>query len=389
MKIGIYLGDVKPFEGGGLTFKDTIIRELLEAKYLNHEFYLFHFGDANLKSAEKVKIVKYSKYYYFINKVLKKIFGYNSNFVKKISKFQKLCFKNKIDALWYLSPEWAEVTDLPYFLTIWDLQHRRQPYFPEVSANGYFEKCEKIFSTLILKASYIITGTKAGGEELKTFYGLNNEKIKTIPFAINNYNENKETNIDIKNPYLFYPAQFWPHKNHINLLKALNIIIHDYKININLVLCGSDKGNLSYIKEKIIEYNLSNNVQVLGFVSNEELIYLYKKAFALIFPTFFGPDNLPPIEAFKYSCPVLASSVNGSDEQLKDAAIFFKPDSFVDIAAKFKYFYEHQELRDNLIANGHKIINELTPSNYLKQALKIFDEFENIRECWSNEIYKN
>ncbi len=48
--------------------------------------------------------------------------------------------------------------------------------------------------------------------------------------------------------------------------------------------------------------------------------------------TFFGPENLPPLEAFALKCPVIASNVSGSEEQLGDAAILVNPVNPEEIA---------------------------------------------------------
>jgi glycosyltransferase involved in cell wall biosynthesis len=112
--------------------------------------------------------------------------------------------------------------------------------------------------------------------------------------------------------YLFYPAQFWAHKNHVNLLLALKQLSDQGKV-IQLVLTGSDYGNLLHIEKTISELGLQNQVRTLGFVSNEELVAFYQNALALTYVSFFGPENLPPLEAFALGCPVIAARVDGAD----------------------------------------------------------------------------
>ncbi|MFM6269445.1 MAG: glycosyltransferase, partial [Dolichospermum sp.] len=52
---------------------------------------------------------------------------------------------------------------------------------------------------------------------------------------------------------------------------------------------------------------------------------LYINAFSLAFMSFFGPDNLPPLEAMALGCPVIASKVSGSEEQLGNNALLVNP----------------------------------------------------------------
>jgi glycosyltransferase involved in cell wall biosynthesis len=65
-----------------------------------------------------------------------------------------------------------------------------------------------------------------------------------------------------------------------------------------LVFVGADKGNYQYIRELADELAISAQIYFLGFVPQEDLISLYRKAFAIAYVTFFGPENLPPLEAF-------------------------------------------------------------------------------------------
>src|SRR5256885_13294906 len=63
-------------------------------------------------------------------------------------------------------------------------------------------------------------------------------------------------------------------------------------------------------------FRSADQVEIRDFAARDEVLALYRTAAALVFPTFFGPDNLPPLEAFAAGCPVLASRVEGADEQL-------------------------------------------------------------------------
>jgi glycosyltransferase involved in cell wall biosynthesis len=92
-----------------------------------------------------------------------------------------------------------------------------------------------------------------------------------------------------------------------------------------LVLCGSDKGNLKYINTTIHKLGLTDFVLFLGFISNEEMYALYYNATALIMASWFGPTNMPPIEAMEIGCPVICSDIAGHSEILGDAALYFDP----------------------------------------------------------------
>ncbi|MFH0897971.1 MAG: glycosyltransferase, partial [bacterium] len=188
----------------------------------------------------------------------------------------------------------------------------------------------------------------------------------------------------ISQPYLFYPAQFWPHKNHIIILYAVKFLKEQHNLNFSVVFTGSDKGNLEYIKEQASKLGLENNVHFLGFVTMQELVALYRHAFALVFASFFGPNNIPPLEAFSLGCPVIAANVAGAQEQLGTAALFFDPKNYTECAKHVMQLVHKQNLRTILIAKGIQRAQQWTTKDYLEKLVSIIDDFEPIRRCWSS-----
>jgi len=282
---------------------------------------------------------------------------------------------------------------IPFIATVWDLEHRKQPYFPEVSVTGWtWAQREQTYRAVLPRASFIVTGTQVGKNEIVHYYGVNPDNVKVVPFPVAR-KELREASLDvrvlrekyrIKGDFLLYPAQFWPHKNHVNLLRALDVLRQRDGLKLNLVLTGSDKGNQHYVRDKVREWELSDQVFDLGFVSREELNALYRGALALIFPSFFGPDNIPPLEAFALGCPVLASCIAGAEEQLRSAALLFNPTDPADIADKVLAVRSDPALRKQLAEEGAEIAQLRSPERYIAQIDEILNDFAAIRQCWGH-----
>jgi glycosyltransferase involved in cell wall biosynthesis len=186
----------------------------------------------------------------------------------------------------------------------------------------------------------------------------------------------------LRKNYLLYPAQFWPHKNHANLIHAITILRDRHKLKFSLVLVGTDKGNKNYITKLASEFEIGNQILFLGFVPRQDLIALYENALALTYVTFFGPENLPPLEAFALGCPVIASNVSGSEEQLGDAALMIDPKSPQQIAIAIKEINENRELRNTLIQRGKIRALKWTSDDFVREMFPFFNEFESIARCW-------
>ncbi len=272
---------------------------------------------------------------------------------------------------------------------IWDLQHRLQPYFPEVSEKGEWNKREAFFRPHLQRASAIIAGTKTGKSEIERFYQINPERIHILPhptpqFALDppesDFSALEKFNLPPK--YLFYPAQFWAHKNHVLILKALQILKSKYGISQSVVFCGSDQGNLKYVKNTVRELQLESQVYFVGFVTRNELVDLYRNALAMTYVTYFGPENLPPLEAFALGCPVICSKVPGSTEQLGDAALFVDPGNEEQLAETIARVRRDPKLVSELQQKGRIRAKSFTPENFVTGVFELLDGFEKIRRSW-------
>lgn len=129
--------------------------------------------------------------------------------------------------------------------------------------------------------------------------------------------------------YLFYPAQFWSHKNHVTLIEAV-ALLRDQGVKRRIVLCGSDRGTRKHIGDLVARYQLADQVSEIGFVDSTELGPLYRGASALVMPSYFGPTNLPPLEAWTVGTPVMYPEA--FESFVGDAALLFDYDSARSLA---------------------------------------------------------
>lgn len=371
MRIGIFLGQHKQTVGGGFTFEESILNALATIKS-PHEFFCFYYGERAAASHSPLRWIPLAKS------------------SAQDPTLNRAILQHHIELVWFTTIPYYEPVEAPYFITVWDLQHRLQPYFPEVSVSGWtWDKREQFYQYVLPRAASVITGTQAGKNEVVAFYRIPPERVKILPLPTPDFVRQAGVSAGsgfsgIMPPYLFYPAQFWPHKNHVAVLLALKILVEREQLDFCVVFTGSDKGNLQHVQETATELGLNERVHFRGFVPREELIQLYRNAFALVFPSFFGPDNLPPLEAFALGCPVVAAQVSGADEQLGDAALFFDPKDEVQLATAIKALRDSPDLRERLVERGHARARQWTPSDYALKICDLADEFRAIRRCWSN-----
>lgn len=296
-----------------------------------------------------------------------------------------------IDLIWSLTPEPVS-TELPFISTVWDLQHRLQPWFPEISADREWRDREEVFWNVLPRATAVIVGTERGRQEVHDFYNVPRERISVVPFptpALPKTDPSSDSAIlsryGLHTNYLFFPAQFVSHKNHVNLLHALDLI-HKRGRTLTLVCSGGDGDNKAHVLDTIRKLGLADSVKILGFVPADHLPALYRGAACLAFPSFFGPDNLPPLEAMDHGCPVVAADVPGAAEQLGDAAVLFDPGSPQAMADAIVGVVDNAEKRQRLREAGRLRSEALTPESYVKSVSGLITQFESRRRCWPRSV---
>jgi glycosyltransferase involved in cell wall biosynthesis len=281
-------------------------------------------------------------------------------------------------------------SEIPFAAVIWDLQHRNNPWFPEVSSRGEWEGREKNYASLTRRASLLFTGTRRGRREIMRYYQISPDRIKILPFAAPSYVSEMALmpfdakvleRLGVNGDYLYYPAQFWPHKNHVAVLEACKLVRERTGRDFKVVFSGSEKGNMAYVRDHARQLGLEHVVLFLGFVERAELVQLYRGAFCLVYATFCGPDNLPPLEAFALGCPVVASDVPGAKEQLGEAALLFSPSDYEDIAQKITRLFG-DSVRAGLVQAGRARVRDLNWDAYAEKMIEALDEFSMIRRAW-------
>lgn len=267
-------------------------------------------------------------------------------------------------------------TYLPKYLCkvirpVHDLMHRYEPDFREISST--YATREILFNSVARLSDVVLVDSQLGKKQfIDCYYNkCHFPKIEVLPFVSSRKSNSKgEEYIETPTKYIFYPAQFWEHKNHINLIKAIRIA-KESEADIRLVLVGSEKNALQKVKRAISDNSLEKNVIILGFVSDKQIVYLYKHAVALVMPSYFGPTNIPPLEAMTLGCPVIVSNKYAMGEQVGDAGLLFNPDSPQEMANCILKVWNDESLREQMIQKGYEKIKEWTERDFKKRFISI------------------
>jgi len=239
----------------------------------------------------------------------------------------------------------------------------------------------------------VITNAEIIKNRISLFYSVLKERIFVISqrpsLSISKFDKIDQSILDefnklysLPEKYIFYPAMYFPHKNHKYIIDAIKILNSDNNSNLSAVFCGSDKGYLKKIKKYVHEQKQDKNIIFLDFVESRHLPYLYLNSLALVMPTFSGPTNIPPWEAFKMEIPVLYSDIHNIKEVYKDAVYYINPLDPQSMVEGIRNINENKNLKDKLKNNGKKLLNSIDPDKEFKQFFEIIKKRKKIKGTW-------
>ncbi len=359
-KIGLYLDSV--ITGGTFQYNLTVLEAILflPSKEFNTVIaYTSKLWESYLQkeniSAIKINRTILSRLWFQIRTPL----WFWRNTSKYFDSFSKSFINQKCD-LWIFPSQdiWSYSLPIPALGTVHDLMHRYEKTFPEVSSKKMFKKRELHYSRISKYSKAILVDSKIGKGQMIESYNTKKNKIYILRYIPPQYIYNeKAVDIykiyDIPKKFFFYPAQFWSHKNHMSLIKATVVVQKQYP-DIQFVFVGSKKGGYESTIHAINKYDMSKHITILDYVPDDHIPEFYKSARAMIMPTFFGPTNIPPLEAMALGCPVAVSNIYAMPEQIGSAGLLFNPNSLDDIVNVMKKLWIDDKLVNELRQKGYE-----------------------------------
>lgn len=243
----------------------------------------------------------------------------------------------------------------PVVLTFFDAQEEVLP--------GFFSWRERMARRLwnrrsLMAARFVIVPSWFTADHIRASYGVSERKIVRVPVGISSaFQPTPEEGEKIRlssryrlpaEPFTFYPANPWPHKNHERLLAALAALRRG-GCRVPLVCTGRLSGERRSVSALA---RAQDDIFDLGFVAPEDVPALYRAARLLIFPSFFEGFGIPVLEAMASGCPVACSRIPPLLELAGDAAQTFDPGSEKDIGDALKRLWSDAAARRELAVRG-------------------------------------
>jgi glycosyltransferase involved in cell wall biosynthesis len=250
----------------------------------------------------------------------------------------------------------AFLTEVPSIYVPHDLQHL---HLPDLLPAAEYRRREVVYRTHCERARLVVAMTSWGRRDLITSYGLAEDKVAVIPWGsvLTEYPKATAAELDamrsrlgLPEAFLLYPAQTWPHKNHLRLLEA--VALFERAPDLAVVCPGRRNHSFGEIRRRRRELGLEERVLFPGFVGEGELRGLYSLARGLVFPSLFEGWGMPVTEAFSAGLPVASSNASALPDLVGDAGLLFDPERIEEMAAAMERIWSEKPLREQLAARG-------------------------------------
>ena len=233
-------------------------------------------------------------------------------------------------------------------------------------------------------ARAVITISQFSKRTLAERYGTPNDRIHVTPHGVahDRFSPCQDPGpgaalrreLDLPEHVLFFPANTWPHKNHLRLLEALAVLRDAHGLRPGLVLTGAPKGAHSRIVSAVGRLGLDGQVRWLGYVDQARLVTLYRTATALVFPSLHEGFGVPVLEAMACGCPVVCSRTTATGETAGDAALTFDPADAGDIARGIRAVLSREEQRRDLVRRGVERAAQFSWERAGRETLHVYDQ---------------
>jgi len=250
------------------------------------------------------------------------------------------------------------------------------------SYHSFGNRKYRLFRKLILpmmvkRADRIVTVSEFTRQEIINRLNVQPSKVGVVYNGIDPvyFNDGIQPEEQLPDNYILFVGAKSERKNVQGVIESYKILKEEYNTSQKLVLVGPDQ-NPTYdlVNESETHQDIKGDIINTGYLTEEELSYVYSMANVFVFPSYHESFGLPPVEAMASGTPVVTSQCGAIPEIVGDAAEFTDPASPQEIADSIRGVISDDSRRKELIQKGKDISREYSWKQSARQLMSEFDK---------------
>jgi glycosyltransferase involved in cell wall biosynthesis len=263
-----------------------------------------------------------------------------------------------------------EYFSFPQYYSFFSLMYVRI-FFPL-----YYKKAQKVLTLSNDEQNDLNKYIKVPYEKMETVYSAHSKDFfprrdrKELEAIKQKYHLPENFILSVAKP--FQGDRLLPRKNIDNIVRSF-LAFEDNSKTLKLVL--ADNRSYEYITE-VFGKEFANDPRFVypGWISHEDMPYIYSLAKLLMMPSYSESFGLPLVEAMACGCPVITSTTSCCPEIVGDAGIVVDPTDVKGLTFAISSILTDQELSQRLTEKGIKKASEYSWTNSAKKVIRIFNE---------------
>lgn len=269
-----------------------------------------------------------------------------------------------------------------YGVTIHDLIPFLFPEFaPRSKKSRFYFIYKMLMKRIVKKASFILVDSTHSSNDLTGNFSKAAGKTSVLTFGIDpsfqdflhTSSEGIRTKLGVFNKIILYVGRQDPYKNLMQLIKIFADVLKR-GIDSTLVIAGSKDKRYPEIQTLIESLGLNKKVIMTGYLSQADLVCLYREASVLALPSLYEGFGLPLLEAMASGIPVIASNKASVPEVVGDAGVLLNPDSSSEWIDQIILLLNDAGKRQNLIEKGRKRLSFFSWEKAADEAVRIYEQ---------------
>ena len=285
----------------------------------------------------------------------------------------QLYIKNEIDLFFSPAHYVPRYCPVPIVVTIHDLSFF---YYPSEFRKKDLYQLKNWTAFSIKKSELIIAVSKTTKKDIVKWYDIDDKKISVIYNGFEKKAEKIEDGSILKKfkleakKYILYVGTLQPRKNIVTLIGAFDDYCKTHE-DLKLVIVGKKGWLYDEIFEEVNKLNLKDKVIFTDFITDDEVIVLYKNAWNFVMPSLYEGFGIPILEAMAYGCPVISSQKSSLPEIGGEACLYFDPLGKTDLIEKWYQLAQSTDLYNKLVKVGKERVQTFSWEKCAKETLEL------------------